>query len=811
VVAILGKVLDRFDIRKNIEAIHTWSTSKLILVSIAIGMFFWVFEAFVHAFVFREGRLLNRLFPFELHEIWMRSLIMGIIILFSVYVFTNVKHKRTEKARKLSEKKYRNLIESSSECICHIDLDGKILYMNPKGVTLNELSSTENAIGKDAITEIKKEYREVMKDAMEKSKQGDITSLEYKSTTTQGKERWWESQISPIKDDKDNVLSLLRISRDITERKEAEEAIEKIFNMTGYMVCTADLIGNFTRVNESFEDVLGYTSEELLGQPYINLIHPDDKQKTLDVIENEMAKGIKIIGFENRYRCKDGTYKWLSWTAQPDTKTGVSYAIAYDITERKKAEESILESEEKFRSVYSQSPIAIELYDSKGNLIDVNAKCLQLFGVDAVEDVKGFKLFEDPNLSDKSKADLKKGKPVRYEAQFDFELVKKMNLYKTSKSGVKTLDVSIIPWTTRDQLPGYLVHVQDISEEKKADEALKKRERQLTESQTAAKLGNWDLNLVSGNLDWSVETYKLFDVSPEEFTPSFDAFARLVHPDDHETMQTNFDRALESDDNPYHVIVRINNVSGRQWVMEAFGAVRRGSDGKALSIYGTAQDVTERMKAEDALKSSLKEKEALLQEVHHRVKNNLQVIVSLLDLQSGKIQSEEALTSVRDVKGRIKAIALIHEQLYQSKDVALIDFNSFVKTLVERIFTSFKPVSDNIKLKIDAKKVSLGIGQAISSGLIINELVTNALEHAFPDGRNGEIQVTVIWKSGNVEIIVRDSGVGIPNDFNFKKVKTLGLHLVKILSEDQLDGKLEMIKDNGTEFRINFKSDSDKE
>ncbi|MBF0559853.1 MAG: PAS domain S-box protein, partial [Nitrospirae bacterium] len=146
----------------------------------------------------------------------------------------------------------------------------------------------------------------------------------------------------------------------------------------------------------------------------------------------------------------------------------------------------------------------------------------------------------------------------------------------------------------------------DITDRKRADEKLRKRDRQLRESQEASHLGSWDLDLVSQELEWSDETYKLFDRSPETYVPSFNEFARLVHPEDRATMETHFFKALESDANPYHVAVRIINDSGREWIMEAFGVVRRDSSGKALSIFGTAQDITERMQVVEALRESEK-------------------------------------------------------------------------------------------------------------------------------------------------------------------------------------------------------------
>jgi PAS domain S-box-containing protein len=144
---------------------------------------------------------------------------------------------------------------------------------------------------------------------------------------------------------------VLGIARDITERKKAEEQVERIFNMTGYMVCVAGLDGYFKRVNASFEEVLGYSAEELLARPFNDFVHPEDRAKTAAVVEEKLAEGEQVIGFENRYRCKDGSYKWLSWTSRPVVQEGIMYAIAYDITERKQAQQSLEESESRFREL----------------------------------------------------------------------------------------------------------------------------------------------------------------------------------------------------------------------------------------------------------------------------------------------------------------------------------------------------------------------------------------------------------------------------------------------------------------------------
>jgi len=229
-------------------------------------------------------------------------------------------------------------------------------------------------------------------------------------------------------------------------------------------------------------------------------------------------------------------------------------------------------------------------------------------------------------------------------------------------------------------------------------------------------------------------------------------------------------------------------------------------DGELLGIYGIYRDITERKKADEKLKASLREKEVLLREIHHRVKNNLQVISSLFLLQSKQIRGKKNLELFKESQNRVKSMALIHENLYQSQDLARINFREYLNTLVIGLFRSYQALSGNVELKLEVEEISLGVDSAIPCGLIINELVSNSLKYAFPNGQGGKIKITLhpINKK-DVELIVSDNGVGMPKDLDFRKTKSLGLHLVTILAEDQLEGEIKLLRDKGTEFRIKLR------
>jgi len=218
-----------------------------------------------------------------------------------------------------------------------------------------------------------------------------------------------------------------------------------------------------------------------------------------------------------------------------------------------------------------------------------------------------------------------------------------------------------------------------------------------------------------------------------------------------------------------------------------------------------ARDITEKKLAEEQINAALKEKEILLREIHHRVKNNMQVITSLLSLQSDTIKDQQYADMFRESQERIRSMALIHETLYQSEDFANIDFDGYLWALINNLFISYGINPEIISMKIKTNDLSLALDYAIPCGLIINELVSNCLKHAFPDEREGEIQIVLQEISENeIELTVSDNGMGIPEEFDFGTTESLGLDLVKVLAEHQLGGRIEMNGTGGTRFSIRF-------
>lgn len=401
---------------------------------------------------------------------------------------------------------------------------------------------------------------------------------------------------------------MLAVVRDITERKQTSEALR----IREKQLAESQRIAHLGSWEHNLATGQVFWSEELFRlygldprtdpvnfKIFFDMVHPDDQPVLKEAID-ETVRLHTPLNIDFRFILKNGSKRIFHAQGEliyDDTGTqAILSGTSQDITERKKAEEALL----KFQMAVDSATDAIGMSTPEGRHYYQNRAFTKLFGL-SVSEVAGVSgppatVYVDEKVGTTIFATLMSGGAFAGEVKMLDKDRNERDIYLRAYS-IKSKEGDVVG------LVG--VHT-DITDRKKSEEKLRKSESQLRESQEVARLGNWDLDLVSQKLEWSDETYKLFEKNREEFIPSFDAFAQLVHPDDLETMQTNFNNALKSDDSPYHVAVRIINDSGREWVMEAFGAVRRDKDSSPVGIFGTAQDITERKQAEEKIRESEK-------------------------------------------------------------------------------------------------------------------------------------------------------------------------------------------------------------
>jgi PAS domain S-box-containing protein len=320
----------------------------------------------------------------------------------------------------------------------------------------------------------------------------------------------------------------------------------------------------------------------------------------------------------------------------------------------------------------------------------------------------------------------------------------------------------------------------------------------------------WPIEFVSESI-----TRLGYDV--EDFTSHGILYGDIVHPDDLEKMKSELDMHVESGFSDHTSEYRILTKTGEiRWVDDRT-VIQRSEKGE-IHLQGIILDITEHKKAENAL---LQIEEIRKKEIHHRIKNNLQVISTLLYLESGNFADKKVVDAFRDSQHRVKSMALVHEKLYQSEDMVSVDFADYIKNLADYLFQSYS-LGEKVSLKLDVKKIFLGMDTAVPLGIIINELVSNSLKHAFSGSKAGVISICLKREEAEEQdfrksrmnsakntaawflLVVRDNGTGFPEGINFRETDSLGLQLVTNLV-DQIEGCIDLNVSKGTEFRIRFK------
>ncbi len=320
--------------------------------------------------------------------------------------------------------------------------------------------------------------------------------------------------------------------------------------------------------------------------------------------------------------------------------------------------------------------------------------------------------------------------------------------------------------------------------------------------------------MATSKVYWSEEMYRIFRRESQESAPPYNEFLNCIHPDDRDYVDAALaiKKAVKGQTNS--IEYRIILANGEERIVHMQSEVIFDEKNNPLRAKGIIQDITERKEAEKALANV---EIVRKKEIHHRIKNNLQVISSLLDLQADKFDNPRVIEAFRESQNRVISMALIHEELYKGEGTDALDFSTYIRELTENLFQTYSLKSKNIHLSMDLEEnVFLNMDTGIPLGIVINELVSNSLKHAFLGKDRGEIQIKLhreknskykkekeANRANSFILVVSDNGVGIPENLDIKNVDSLGIQLITTLA-DQLDGEFELKRNNGTEFTMRF-------
>lgn len=620
--------------------------------------------------------------------------------------------------------------------------------------------------------------------------------------------------------------------------RENEERLKYALEASHDGLWDLNLMTNVTYFSNRYYTMAGYTYGDFPGNfaSWKERVHPDDVSAVMDIVNTHIEGKSEQYRAEYRFRRKDGSWMWILARGKIIVRDNNNRPVRMlgthvDITERKEAEHYLRESEERFRVLHEASFGGIGIHD-KGLILEANHSLTEMTGYTYNEliGMNGLALIAE-GWRDTVMSNILSD----YEKPYIVE-----GLRKDGTVFPMEIQGKVVPFR------GKMVRVtefRDISERSRFEKAIKTNEERLGVLLELHQMMEYsEKEIIEFALEKAVK-----------FTESRLGYMHFVH-DDQKTMElftwtgetmelcrTDFDTHYPlSSAGIWADCVRTGepaihndflNEKGRKDFPEGHVDIFRHMSvpifdaGKIVAVVGLGnktgyynevdvqqvrlftQDmwgIIQRKRNDEEIKSSLYEKELLLKEIHHRVKNNMQVISSLLNLQAANIQDESDRKLFTDSQSRVRSMALVHEKLYQSQDLAHIDMSDFVKNLVREISGTYSEVSGKISVTIQADDVYIGIDRAIPCALIINELVSNAMKYAYPDSERGDIYV-VFRKSGTDAYIisVRDNGPGIPENIDYSNSESLGLKLVNALTS-QLFGEISLDRSKGTNFTITF-------
>lgn len=615
-----------------------------------------------------------------------------------------------------------------------------------------------------------------------------------------------------VKDSKGATTKIYGVNQDITEQKLAEARIEQerrqsnaIIKSASDGIISVDENHNIVVFNPAAEKMFCCSFDEAIGQPIDMFIPINYRSK-----HKEYINQFGITGKSSRAMGQFGAVLGLRKTGEEfPMEASISHSelnghkfftlTCRDVTERKRAEEALRESEAHLRAIVESEPECVKTLDKRGRLISMNPAGLAMIEADSFEQIKGHNVLkliapEYHNAYRKQIARVFCGETIEQE----FEIIG----LKGTRRWLEQHAVPLWDLNNSNSVKQLLAVTRDITERKLAEEALRERESQLKEAQRIAHIGSWKIELSTKTSRWSDEMYKIFETTPQIFDHSEQAFFAMIHPEDQEMVGKIYYESL-ANKSLFQVVHRILLADQRIKFLEVQGFHYYDEMDQPLYSVGTVQDITERILVEQKIIASLREKEAMLKEIHHRVKNNLQIINSLLNLQSAQIKDPIVTAAFTEIKNRVRSMSLLHETLYKSDNFARIDLFSYVNSLCDYLSRSYGTNNTNIKILIDIAEIELNIEKAIPIGLIINELVSNALKYAFLDHNEGTISIKFMKSANRLFLTVSDNGRGLSKDFDFYNNGSLGLSLVSDLTS-QLRGVIKLDNGKGTVFNLSF-------
>jgi PAS domain S-box-containing protein len=656
--------------------------------------------------------------------------------------------------------------------------------------------------GKSILSQYGQNYGDFIKESLVQGFEGISEQFELKF-----KQKTFSILVTPVPDSKGQIKSVMKIAQNVSDQKNAQleahyqrESLRQILDVDPNLIYVKDQTGKVLMANKSVAAFFGTSVSEFIENSNEYFKTYKWRYEEIYKLDEQIFKTLKTKTTEEAIFNKESKKMHLfQITRTPFVSQGNELSIlcvGVDITDRVNAENELITQREYLRHILDTDPNIIFVKDNNGKFLLVNKAFAEYYKTQ-VESIIG-----------------KTDKELHW-AEEDWKHFERTDKEVIHSSETKSLEEYILnpitgegshyvvtkkPLLDADGNISILGVVTDITNQKKQEEKIRKSEEMLQEifNRVEDALLIIDFNTLK-ILDCNQKAVSLLKAKEKATFIGNHLSSISINSDPKKNFWTTFIKKFEKG-NPTSEVEIVTEENTVIW--GSLAATVFFQDGKNLMLLRIA-DVTLRKTSEDQIIQALHEKEILIQEIHHRVKNNMAVISSLLQLQTGYIKDPALINVFKDSQSRIKSMALIHEKLYQSKALAKVEMESYIKELTRTLLYSYNSRSADIQIITNIDNVYLDINSAVPCGLLINEIISNACKHAFVGKDKGTIHINFSKRENQFHLEMQDDGIGMPQNTNFSDFKSLGMNLVQALAS-QLGAQMEVKTSNGLGFYLTF-------
>lgn len=566
--------------------------------------------------------------------------------------------------------------------------------------------------------------------------------------------------------------------------------------------------GKIDYISPSYLKQLGYSADEVLDKGFDEIaleIHPEDRDAFALSLRTAVAAKEQELTCSYRVKHKRGHYLWREDHARVLYDASGRYLGTYvscrDVTARKQIEVELEESKTRAELLLNLVAEIIISLDFDGNILLLNEYGHRILG------------YEYPELLGRNYFDLCQPAEDHEKVRGYFYSLRDQapDYLDVHENGVitKTGERRTILWHNsmlkdRDgKSIGLFSSGEDITERKRVEEELKEREERYRFALEASNLGDWDWDYSTGKVRRNRRWAEMLGYTLEELEGTLQDGVELRHPDDIQRIQKDVGDHLTGLTDHYSIEYRMRAKNGGyKWIRDCGKIMERDADGNPLRLCGTHEDIDERKRIRDKIDSLLAEKELMLKEIHHRMKNFMNTVGGLLTLQEDALPDPSARIALQDTANRIRSMSILYDKLYRSGDYRELSMRDYLPALVDEVVSNF-PNSKTVRVETDVQDFALDAQRLQPIGIVVNELLTNCMKYAFQEHAKGSIRVSAGTSDGRVSIAVQDDGVGMPESLTLENSTGFGLQLVAALS-GQLSGTLRIERGRGTTAVLEF-------